>query len=214
MGAPHRLGWLSRGGGRLSVVVLHEAYGLLSPRSNVPEICDRLTAEGFDALAPDLFAGAVAHDVDGALGLMRALTPEHAGQVVDDAVALFRGEGAAVAILGFCMGGALAFRTALKRDDLAGAVVFYGTPRGDPEALGVPVLGHFALRDRFLSVPEVREAETRLRKAGKAVAFHYYDGEHGFMNEKLDAHSAECSALAWTRTLGFLRRLVPGRGPA
>jgi hypothetical protein len=34
------------------------------------------------------------------------------------------------------------------------------------------------------------------------------------MNEKLDAHSAECSALAWTRTLEFLRRLVPGQAHA
>jgi carboxymethylenebutenolidase len=53
----------------------------------------------------------------------------------------------------------------------------------------------------------VREAEAQLIKAGKPVAFHYYDAEHAFMNEKLPAFSPTQAALAWQRTLDFLRAL-------
>jgi carboxymethylenebutenolidase len=191
-----------------SVVVLHEAFGVRSPMSNILEVCARLDNEGFAALAPDLFGGRTAASVDEALALMRTLSPEDARRAIDAAFrAARRQPWPRAVVLGFCMGGALAFRTALERDDVAGAVVFYGTPRGELERLAVPVLGHFALRDRFVSLPDVREAEAQLIKAGKPVAFHYYDAEHAFMNEKLPAFSPAPAALAWQRTLDFLRAL-------
>ncbi|MGH7393508.1 MAG: dienelactone hydrolase family protein [Candidatus Rokuibacteriota bacterium] len=191
------------------MVVLHEASGLLSPVSDVPEVCDRLGREGFDAVAPDLFDGATATEVPAAIALMKALSPERAMHGVDEAVGALRSDGLSrVVVLGFCMGGGLAFRAALERPELAGAVVFYGTPRGDLESLRVPVLGHFALDDRFVSLDDVRTAEARLRSAGTRFELHYYEAEHAFMNEKMPAYSAPCAAVAWQRTLAFLRGLT------
>ncbi len=205
MGEQTATGYLARGPASLSVVVLHEAFGLFGPHSNVPAVCDRLAAAGFQALAPDLYRGASAGDLEEALALMRTLTPDGARAAIEGAAAeLRRGGARQVVVLGFCMGGAWSFRSALEVDGLAAAVVFYGTPRGDFTRLGVPVLGHFARRDQFVSVDAVRAAEAELLRAGKDVTFHYYDAEHAFMNETLPAHDPAAAKLAWERTLGFL----------
>jgi carboxymethylenebutenolidase len=203
-------GYLARSHPGLSVLVLHEAYGLYSPTSNVPEVCDRLASAGFQALAPDLYGGAGAHRLEDALTLMRALRPEEALGAIKAAVEILRRHRAQrVVVLGFCMGGALSFRSALEVDSLCGAVVFYGTPRGNFSRLGVPVLGHFALRDAFVDVDQVRTAERQLIQAGKRITFHYYEADHAFMNEKLPAYEAQSAALAWERTLQFLLELRP-----
>jgi len=61
MGERTQAGYLAReDADLLSVVVLHESYGLFSPLSNVPEVCDRLAAAGFQSLAPDLYDGRTA----------------------------------------------------------------------------------------------------------------------------------------------------------
>jgi carboxymethylenebutenolidase len=209
-------GYLARGAGSTSVVVLHEAYGLRGAKSNVPDVCDRLAAAGFSALAPDLYDGAAADTVEEALALAATLRPEASRQAIEAAVAHLRAEPGmrGVALLGFCMGGGLAFRSALEVAGVSAAVVFYGTPRGDFGRLSVPVLAHFALDDRFVSLDAVRAAEARLLALGKSVTFHYYDAEHGFMNERLPAHAAAAAALAWARTLAFLRGLAPAEAPA
>ena len=202
-------GYLRRASGSVSVVVLHEAYGLRSPSSNVPDFCDRLATAGYTAFAPDLYGGASATTVDDALKLMETLRDDDAMEMIQAAVRELHGVGQGhVAVVGFCMGGGLSFRSALTLDGVAGAVMFYATPRGDLERLSVPVLGHFAIEDRFVSVEAVRAAEARLIKAGKQVTFHYYEGEHSFMNEKLPAFSGTAAELGWRRTLQFLERIA------
>jgi carboxymethylenebutenolidase len=202
-------GYLAPADSRVSVVVLHEAYGLSGPRSNIPETCDRLAAAGFRALAPDLYGGRSATSIDDALALMATLRPDRARETVRTAAGVLRAANAGpVAVLGFCMGGALAFSAALELDwELSAAVVFYGTPRGAVWRLRVPVLAHFALHDAFVSLDDIHRVEARLARAGKPVTFHYYDAGHGFMNEKLPAHSPGDAALAWDRTLEFLRAI-------
>ena len=80
--------------------------------------------------------------------------------------------------------------------------------RGDFHRLPVPVLGHFSLRDAFVSVDAVRDAEQHLLHEGKPVTFYYYDADHAFMNEKLPAFSRTAASLAWDRTLEFVRVLA------
>ena len=70
MGERTQAGYLAREDADLSVVVLHESYGLFSPLSNVPEVCDRLAAAGFQSLAPDLYHGRTTATVDESLHLM------------------------------------------------------------------------------------------------------------------------------------------------
>jgi carboxymethylenebutenolidase len=194
-------GYFAGARGTLAVIVLHEAYGLFSPSSNVPAFCDRLAGAGFSALAPDLYRGATATAVDQALELMRALDPKDAVHQVSASMAHLRDLGAPrVAVLGFCMGGGLSFQSALEVEGLSGAIMFYATPRGEFHRLHIPVLGHFSLHDAFVSVDAVHDAERDLLHKGKRVTFHYYDADHSFMNERLPAFSRTAAALAWDRT--------------
>jgi carboxymethylenebutenolidase len=208
MGERTQAGYLARGNADLSVVVLHESYGLFSPLSNVPEVCDRLAAAGFQSLAPDLYDGGTAATVDESLHLMAELQETDALASVRKAAKDLLDKGAGrLAVLGFCMGGVLSFISAVELDEFAGAVVFYGTPRRPPQLLKIPVLGHYALHDAFVSLDEIRRIESELVKAEKQFAFWYYDGEHGFMNNKIMAYSPTNEGLAWERTLAFLHRI-------
>jgi carboxymethylenebutenolidase len=208
MGERTQAGYLARGVADLSIVVLHESYGLFSPLSNVPEMCDRLAAAGFQSLAPDLYHGRTAVTVDESLQLMAELQESDALASVRAAAKHLLDKGARrLAVLGFCMGGVLSFISAVELDEFAGAVVFYGTPRRPPQLLNIPVLGHYALHDTFVSLDEVRRIESELVKEQKRFAFWYYDGEHGFMNEKIMAYSPAKAGLAWERTLAFLNQI-------
>jgi carboxymethylenebutenolidase len=106
MGERTQAGYLAReDADLLSVVVLHESYGLFSPLSNVPEVCDRLAAAGFQSLAPDLYHGRTAATVDESLHLMAELQEADALASVKEAAKDLLDKGARrLAVLGFCAG--------------------------------------------------------------------------------------------------------------
>ena len=182
----------------LGVVVLHEWWGLFSGKSNVSALCDRLAAEGMLAIAPDLYGGRSAETEEQAEWLMRELDARDPLPPIAAAIAEARRRGARkVATLGFCMGGALSLRAARELRDVDAAVTFYGL--GDPGGpLRVPAQGHFALRDGYLD-----PARPALLQG---VDLYFYDAGHAFMNDRRpEAYDAASAALAWKRTLDFLR---------
>ena len=181
------------------VVVLHEWWGLFSGKSNVTSICDRLGREGFLALAPDLFGGRGAETEAQAERLMRDLDDGDPMPVIAAAVAELRRQGARkVATLGFSMGGALSLKAGRALRDLDAAVSFYGLGDGPCALLRVPAQGHFGLRDGYLD-----PARATLLSG---VELHFYDAGHAFMNDRRpEVYDAACAALAWQRTLAFLR---------
>ena len=142
-------------GSGAGVLVIQEWWGLVP---QIKGVCDRLAAEGFVALAPDLYHGEIAaHDeMDKAGELMTSLPPEQATRDMSGAVtALLEHEattGEAVGVVGFCMGGMLAFLIAAHEGGRVAAVApFYGAPLGeggpDWSGLTARVQGHFAETD-------------------------------------------------------------------
>ena len=87
-------------------------------------------------------------------------------------------------------------------------IVFYGTRRGDYRGSQAAYLGHFAATDPFEPQAEVERLEADLRRAGRPVSFHHYDGTgHWFFEpDRADAFDAAAANLAWDRTLAFLGR--------
>jgi carboxymethylenebutenolidase len=139
------------------VLVIQEWWGL---DSGIKEMADRLGAAGFVALAPDLYHGALAaHDeMDKAAHLMQSLPPDRAGRDMSGAVDYLSSHpavtGAGIGVVGFCMGGMLAFIIAANRSDKVKALVpFYGFPQGPMEpdwsTLTASVSGHMAENDNF-----------------------------------------------------------------
>jgi carboxymethylenebutenolidase len=197
------------------VVVIQEWWGLVG---HITDVADRFGAEGFVALAPDLYHGVKVPpgEPDEAGKQMMAMKMDRAGREMSGAVDELRrrASGTSVGVVGFCMGGGLALVLACQRPDAVSACVsFYGLvpwPDAKPDyaALVAPVLLHIAGRDEYFS-PEAADAlATQLRGLGKEVEVHLYDdAEHAFFNDtRSEVHDAEASSLAWQRTLDFLHR--------
>ncbi|MCL4224297.1 MAG: dienelactone hydrolase family protein [Myxococcales bacterium] len=191
-----------------AVVVVQEWWGL---NAQIEATVDRLAAEGFVALAPDLYRGAVARDATEANQMMTALDGQRAMADLEGAVAHLRahprGNGK-VAITGFCMGGAYTFAAACFVRGLACAVPFYGVPpRPDWSQVDTPIQAHFASRDGWAKPDAAREIQRVLEGRGQTMELHVYDAEHAFMNERRpEVHAPEAAALAWSRAVAFLRQ--------
>ncbi|WNG51162.1 dienelactone hydrolase family protein [Archangium minus] len=193
---------------RGAVVIIHEWWGLTNQMRSV---ADRLAREGFTTFAPDLYRGKLAKDAAEAEKLMSALNPKQAVEDISRAVEALRkrAPGTKVAVLGFCMGGALTLAAAAKDEHVAAAVPFYGIPQ--PEAADVanircPVLGHFANIDDWCSPDRVDALEKKLKGANVAAEIHRYDAGHAFFNEnRPEVYSPPNAELAWKRSVEFLR---------
>src|SRR5437660_934184 len=156
------------------VVVIQEWWGLVP---HIKDVCERLAAEGFTALAPDLYRGASAKEPDEAGKLMMAMNIEHAAKDIAGAVDFLQGHdsvrGDGIGVVGFCMGGGLAlFAATIKPDDVTAAVSFYGVipweaARPDYSKLQAAVQGHYAENDGFAGPPAVQALQHELKGLGK-----------------------------------------------
>lgn len=195
------------------VVVVQEWWGLTD---HMADVCDRLAAEGFVALAPDLFGGRTAHDADEAGEMMMSLPVDQAARDLGGAVDFLLGHdavtSASVGAVGFCMGGGFVLLLAAQQGDKVGAAVpFYGVGPAVPDSyagLTAAVQGHYGERDAFYPIDDARRQEEQIRsESGAAVHFHTYPAGHAFHNDtdKLGTYDAEQAQLAWSRTVEFLR---------
>ncbi len=131
-------------------------------------------------------------------------------QNVRGAVQYLRRNQARVGVAGFCMGGAVAVIGAAKIPELSAAVCFYGIPPGEavrPAEVKVPLQGHFANHDDFITPKAVDAFEKALHAARKDVEFFRYDAHHAFVNEeRMAVHDRHAAELAWSRATAFLRK--------
>jgi carboxymethylenebutenolidase len=193
------------------VVVIQEGWGLVD---HIRDVADRLAREGFVALAPDLYRGECAEDLDEASRLMLGLDISRAVRDLDDTVASLLGhdgvDGGRVGCIGFCMGGQLALAAACESPRIAAVVDCYGIHPGvvlDLSKLEAAVLGVFAENDEFVDPEAVRKLESDLLSADVRAHFKFYVGvRHAFLNDsRPDAYDAPTAADAWNDILAFLR---------
>ena len=199
------------------VMVIQEWWGL---DSETKKVADRLAAEGFVALAPDLYHGELAGhtEMDKAAKLMHSLPPDRAGRDMSGAVDYLASHKAVtskgIGVVGFCMGGMLAFIIAANRPDKVKAVVpFYGFPQGDSEPdwskLTASISGHMAEKDDFFPPTAARALEAKLRGMGKDVTLTVHPGTgHAFMagHNALGTHNAAAAEKIWPEVVSFLKK--------
>lgn len=194
------------------VVVIQEWWGLVP---HIKSVADRFAAEGFVALAPDLYHGKTTKSPDEAGKLMMSLRIDEAAKDLRGAIQSVRNHAQnsskKAGIVGFCMGGALSLFATSKNADVAACVVFYGGhPNVTPDLKGLraPVLGLYAENDAFVTPASVRQLERQLKELGKRAELHIYPGvNHAFFNdERPDVYDQKAAADAWKRTLQFFRR--------
>ena len=204
-------GYLADGGGP-GVIVIQEWWGLVP---HIKAVADRFAAEGFTALAPDLYHGEAASEPDEAGKLMMALKLDKAGKDLSGAVDFLRERTGRtkVGVVGYCMGGGLTLTLACQRPDaIAAAAPYYGVipwPDAQPnwDALAAVVEGHYAENDAFASPEAAHALEADLKARGKRATFHVYPGTHHafFNDERPDVYHEAAATAAWQRTLSLFR---------
>jgi carboxymethylenebutenolidase len=217
-GSGHAHGYLAlpESGSGPGVIVIQEWWGLTD---HIADVTDRLAAEGFVALAPDLYGGRTTHDADEAGELMMSLPVDEAARDLGGAVDFLLQHDAVtsgtVGAVGFCMGGGFVLLLAAQQGErVSAAVPYYGVGPAVPSAyagLKAAVQGHYGLKDDFYPADDAKaQAEQIRRESGADVEFHFYDAAHAFHNDtnKLGTYAPDEAALAWSRTVDFLRNKV------
>jgi len=197
------------------VIVIQEWWGLTQ---HVVDVADRLAADGFVALAPDLYGGTTTHDAEEAGRLMQELPVEQAARdlhgAVDYLLAHDAVTGDRVGAVGFCMGGGFVLVLAAQAGAKIGAAVPYYAvfnTADDPDLSGItaPVLGHFGGDDDFAGPERARQIEQAIvDQAGVDVQFNIHPGAgHAFFNDAnaFGTYDADLAATTWDGTLAFLR---------
>ena len=191
------------------VIVIQEWWGLVD---HIKQVCDRFAAEGFTALAPDMYHGKTATEPDGAGKLFMALNIGQAEKDLKGAASYLAQHSSTkkLGAVGFCMGGQLALFAGTLNPAIGAVVDFYGIhPNVKPDyaKLSGPVLGLFAEKDGFVTPDVARGVDAAIKKAGKQSEVHIYPGvDHAFFNDtRPDAYNKAAADDAWRRTLAFFR---------
>jgi carboxymethylenebutenolidase len=201
-----------------AVIVIQEWWGL---EPHIQEVAERFAAEGYVALAPDLYHGEIATEPDEARKLAMELDHDRAVAELDAAARYLLEQpevaGDRVGVIGFCMGGGLALLTACRSSRIGASVVFYGrspNPIEQVESLSCPLLGIYGEADRGIPPSAVDRLRTALDEAGdNEFALHIYpDAPHAFFNDTRHDYRPEASGDAWQRTLAFFAEHL-GAGP-
>jgi len=195
------------------VVVIQEWWGL---NDQIKGVANRLKTAGYRALVPDLYRGKIGVDAEEAGHLMTTLDfGDVATQDVRGAVQHLKTSSPRVAVMGFCMGGALSLLSSVNVPEADAIVCWYGCPPLDyidANRIKAPLLGHFAIHDAFFPIAQVDALEKKLQQAGVRYEFYRYDAEHAFGNETAlnlpipAKYNREAAELAWQRTGEFLKR--------
>lgn len=198
------------------VIVIHEIFGLTDW---IRAVADRLAAEGFIAVAPDLLSGkgpggggTDSFEGDAVRAAIRGLSDDEVAQRLDAVRAhalAFPSAGESSATIGFCWGGTASFMYATRQAELNAAIVFYGTA---PEAgrLGTikcPVLGLYGGDDNRVT-STVGPTEAAMKERELEFTSHVYQGAgHGFLRQQTgrDGANDRAARAAWSETLAFLR---------
>ncbi|WP_338693581.1 dienelactone hydrolase family protein [Streptomyces sp. Q6] len=196
------------------VIVIQEWWGLTD---HIADVADRLAAEGFVALAPDLYGGNVAHDSAEAFRMMRELPVDRGVELlsgaVDHLLALPEVTSRTVGAVGFCMGGGFVLYLAAKDPRVSAAVPFYGVIQGevpDFSQLKAEIQGHYGERDETIPVATLDGLRATIeRRSGIRPDFRTYPADHAFFNDgRPEVHDPESSARAWSATTEFLRATI------
>jgi carboxymethylenebutenolidase len=199
-------GYLATAGqGRPGVVVIQEWWGL---NDQICGVADRFARARYNALAPDLYKGRLTTQPDEANHLMTGLDfADATHQDLRGAAQHLQAQSGKIAVMGYCMGGALTIAAAVHVPEFAAGVCLYGIPPkafADPAEIRVPLQGHFANKDDWCTPTAVDDLETTLKAAGVTHEIYRYDAAHAFANERSAAYDVACANQAWERMAAFL----------
>jgi carboxymethylenebutenolidase len=188
-----------------AVIVIQEWWGL---NDHIKDIADRYAAEGFTAIAPDLYRGRVTKDSSEAGKWMHELDLQDGLDNIRTAI-----EAASISydlthfgVTGFCMGGTFALRAACEIDGISAAAVFYGDIPGEDvlQKLKTPTIFISGTRDAWINPEKVAMLEDAAETFELPVHSVKYDADHAFFNNtRPDVYDETAARDAWALVVGF-----------
>ena len=195
------------------VVVIQEFWGL---DGHIRDVTERFAREGFVALAPDLYHGAVATEPDEARKLAMNMNRQRAVQDCIGAVnrlkSMVEVAPKRVGCVGFCMGGSMTLALAAATTDVAAAAPFYAGMQPGPDELArieAEMFCAFGADDGGIPLERVQAFERTLADKGRRAVVKVYEGApHSFFNDTKPSYRPEAARDAWERTIELFRRVL------
>ena len=194
---------------KAAMVVIQEIFGV---NHHIRAVCDRLAAEGYVAIAPAIFdrvernfqCGYSPDEV--AVARKFIANPDWPAMLRDTQAAIdaVRNVGP-VGIIGFCLGGSIAYAAATKLSGLSAAIGYYGGAivRFADDKPKVPTQLHFGEKDASIPLSDVEA----IRAKRPDVEIYIYPGaQHGFHCDERASYDKASADIAWPRSLGFLAK--------
>jgi carboxymethylenebutenolidase len=192
-----------------AIVVMQEIFGV---NAHIRDVADRFAREGYQAIAPALFdrqqpnyeSGYSPEEVARARSFVANSNWDAMLRDTQAAIDAVRDAGP-VAVVGFCLGGSIAFLSATRLNGISAAVGFYGgaIAKNADEIPKVPVMAHFGEKDHAISLDDVRVVQDKRPD----VEVHIYpDAQHGFHCDARSSYHQPSAQLAWDRTIAFLSK--------
>jgi carboxymethylenebutenolidase len=209
-----------------AVVVCFEIFGL---NSHMEDLCHRFAEQGYVGAAPDFYhrndgARVVPYsDRETAIELANTITDASVMSDIDSVFEYLKSQPAIdearLGIVGYCMGGRLAFLAACRKPELKACVSFYGggiatrsrfqgltaIPLEEANSIATPMFLAYGGQDQSIPAEDIQATKDRLEKLGKNAEFQIYpDAGHGFLCDERESYNDEAAKDGWERTITFL----------
>jgi carboxymethylenebutenolidase len=196
---------------RGGIVVIQEIFGV---NHHIKSIADRYAALGYLAIAPALFdrvekgfdVGYDGSSMDKARALVGKASLDLRLADTQAAIDVAK-EAGKVAVIGFCMGGSIAFLSATRLNNVAAGIGYYGgqVAQFANEKPKAPVMLHFGEKDQAIPLTDVE----KVKAAQPNVPVYIYTGAgHGFHCDERGSFNAEAAQVAACRSQEFLLKHV------
>jgi len=192
-----------------AIVVIQEIFGV---NHHIRSVCDRLAAEGYVAIAPAIFDRIEPNFTSGyspdevAVARKFVANPDWTAMLRDTQAAIDAVKNVGpVGIIGFCLGGSIAYAAATKLSGLSAAIGYYGGAivRFADDKPKVPTQLHFGEKDAGIPLSDV---ETIKAKRPEIEVFTYPDAQHGFHCDERASYDKKSADTAWPRSMAFFAK--------
>jgi carboxymethylenebutenolidase len=196
-----------------AVVVIQEIFGV---NHHIRSVCDRLATEGYVAIAPAIFDRIEPNFTSGyspdeiTVARKFVANPDWPAMLLDTQAAIDAVKDAGpVGIIGFCLGGSIAYAAATKLSGLKAAVGYYGGAivRFADDKPKVPTQLHFGEKDAGIALTDV---ETIKAKQPDVEIFIYPGAQHGFHCDERASYDKASADIAWPRSMAFFAKHLRG----
>lgn len=210
-----------------AVIVIQNKYGV---KEFTQEMTRRCAEAGYVGVAPVLYHRTGEPNTEEEVELMRPnrndtnILADIKG-TIDYLKGCAKADTSRLAVVGFCMGGRVAFMAAVSTPWFNAAVDYYGgrifSPWGKDRPapselvanISCPVQGHFGMLDDSPSPEDMYKLDALMKQHNKPHEFFYYEGaDHGFNVSGRDKYVPEADQLSWQRTLQFFAEHLAAPG--